>query len=172
MVNRIHRRTFKSTYSLTALRWIGIPCLLSGMFLPLSSPAARAKPYAARAHITGVEHSFLNQRATPIPGAGLRSFQNPDMENSGTERFDIRWHANPPGIPPGALIMLESVQARNPVVKNHLLRLHQKSEGNIQSIIEIPAEEIRPAGRILKWRVRIIWRGRALASRTSPNWEK
>jgi len=66
--------------------------------------------------------------------------------------------------------MLESLQERNSVVKNHVLRLRQKSEGNIQSIIEISPEEIQQAGRVRQWRVRIIWRGRALASRTSPNW--
>ena len=118
-----------------------------------------------------VTPAFLNQGTASIPGAGVRSFQDPEPENNGTERFEIRWYANPPGIPPGAVILLECIQERSPRVKNHVLRTTGKSAGHVRSTIEIPADEIRRGGRVVQWRVRVIWRGQALATQTSPNWK-
>ena len=135
-------------------------------------PTSFAEPYVyvARANVISVETSFVSLGTTAMPGAGVRAFEDPDDENSGTERFDIRWFANSPGIPPGVLVLLESLQERSPIIRNHVLRISTKSEGHIRSVIEIPAEEIRQAGRTRQWRVRVIWRGRLLASRTSENW--
>lgn len=133
-------------------------------------PPSQAPP--ARAHIVEVTPAFLNQGSASIPGAGVRSFQDSEPESSGTERFEIRWYANPPGLPPGAILLLETVPERSAVVKNHVLRTSARSEGYIRSVIEIPSTEVRRAGRAVKWRVRIVWRGRLLASRASGNWER
>ena len=135
-------------------------------------PASFAEPYVyvARANLQSVDHSFVSRGTTAMPGAGVRAFEDPDGANSGTERFEIRWFANSPGIPPGVLVLLESLQERSPIVKNHVLRIPTKSEGYVRSVIEISSEEIQQAGRTQQWRVRIIWRGRLLASQTSANW--
>ena len=150
--------------------WIGLALAAAAVLVPIP---ALAEPYVyvARAHVVGVERSFANQTTATLPGAGVRAFQDPETENSGTERFEIRWYANPPGIPPGTILLLESVQERSSVVKNHVLRTAGKSEGHVRSTIEIPSDEIRRGGRIVKWRVRVIWRGNALATQASPNWE-
>ncbi len=148
--------------------WIGFALAAAAVLAP---GVAHAEPYiyVARAQLVEVGHSFANQTTATVPGAGVRAFQDPDA--GGTERFEIRWYANPPGIPPGAIILLESIQERSPVVKNHVLRTTGKSAGHVRSTIEIPADEIRRGGRVVQWRVRVIWRGQALATQTSPNWE-
>ena len=146
------------------------------LWLLALAAGAQAEPavpyiYTPRAHFLDVKRAFVYSGTAPVPGAGLRSFQEPQTGASGTERFEIHWYANPPGIPPGVVVLLESLQERSAVVKNHVLCVNEKSEGNIRSVIEIPSDEIRRAGRVLKWRVRVIWRGRLLASQASDNWE-
>lgn len=158
----------------------GIPLVGLALLLlaaPAPSPAAppiqSAAPYvyAPRAHLVDVDRAFVDRGTAPVPGAGVRTFRGPEAETGGTERFEIRWYANPPGIPPGVVILLESLPERSPLVKNHVLRINEKSEGHIRSVIEIPADEVRQAGRALKWRVRVVWRGRLLASQASRNWD-
>jgi hypothetical protein len=171
MVKRIHQWISGTAGRVVSPRGIGCLCTLT---LLLSLPVSQAAPrrtYTPRAHIADVSRSFVSQGSTPVSGAGLRFFQSPDSDPSGTERFEIHWYANSPGIPPGAILMLESQQERSASIKNYILRTTQKSEGNVVSTIEIPSEDIRQAGRTLKWRMRIIWGGRSLASRMSPNWE-
>ena len=126
----------------------------------LAPPPSSAEPYVyvARASLMSVERSFVSQGTASISGAGVRAFEDPEIENSGTERFEISLYANPPGIPPGVVVLLESLQERSPVIKNHVLHVNEKSEGHIRSVIEIPPDEIRQAGRVLKWRVREIGR--------------
>lgn len=145
--------------------------LLATVAFAPRAPAAEPYVYVARAKLMGVEKSFISRGAAAMPGAGVRAFEEPDVENGGTERFDIRWYANSPGIPPGVVILLEALQERSPVVKNYVLRLNTKSEGHLRSVIEIPAAEIQQTGRTLQWRVRVVWRGRLLASQTSENWD-
>ncbi|HPY61634.1 MAG TPA: hypothetical protein PLJ22_00650, partial [Kiritimatiellia bacterium] len=91
-------------------------------------------------------------------------------ETGGRERFDIRWYANPPGIPPGTVLLLETVQERSPVVRSYFLRTTDKSEGNTLSVLEIPPDKVRQGGRVIKWRLRVVWRGKVLATQTSANW--
>lgn len=135
--------------------------------------AVRAEPYVyvARAHLTEVKPYFVSQGSPDIPGAGVRLFQEPANDGNGVERFEIRWYANPPGIPPGTVILLESRQERAGSIKNHFLQTTGKSEGYVLSVIDIPAEDIRQAGRVVAWRVRIVWRGQVLTSQDSGNWE-
>jgi hypothetical protein len=171
MADRIHM--LASAFSRrSAVRnlFFALLCLLA---LAAGAPAETAVPYVyvPRAHLLDVNRAFVHSGTAPPPGAGLRSFREPDTGTSGTERFEIHWYANPPGIPPGVVVLLESLQERSAVVKNHVLCVNEKSEGNIRSVIEIPPDEIRTAGRVLKWRVRVVWRGRLLASQTSENWD-
>ena len=63
------------------------------------------------------------------------------------------------------------MQERSPIVKNHVLRTTGKSEGHVRTAIEIPADDVRRAGRVVKWRLRVVWRGAALATAASPNWD-
>ena len=83
--------------------------------------------------------AFLQQGAVRHPGAGVRSFRDPDPESGGSERFDVRWYANPPGIPPGAVLLLETVPERGAAVKNHVLRTTANSQGYVRSAIDVPA---------------------------------
>lgn len=145
--------------------------LATAVMLATFPAGAEPAAYVARAHLVGVDRSFVNPTAAPLPGAGVRAFQDPETENGGTERFEVRWYANPPGIPPGAVVLLEFVQERSPIVKNHVLRTAGKSEGHVRSTIEIPSAEVRRGGRVVQWRVRVVWRGNALATQASPNWE-
>ena len=150
--------------------WLAPTLAAAALFL--AAPAG-AEPYVyvARAHLVDVERAFVNPTSAPLPGAGVRAFQDPDPEDAGAERFEIRWYANPPGIPPGAVVLLEFVQERSPIVKNRSLRTTGKSEGHVRATFEIPAAEIRRGGRIVQWRVRVVWRGTALAAQASPNWQ-
>lgn len=146
----------------------GTLCFLASM----SSAAPPAVPvYTPRAAIVGVERSFARKSSAAVPGAGVRAFEDPETEASGTERFEIRWYAHPPGIPPGVVVLLESVQERSSVLKNHPFRLDRKAEGHERTVIEIPPDEIRRAGRVAKWRIRLVWRGRLLASQASADWD-
>ena len=175
MEERIHMRAppfcrgrVQVFFGLVLLLGTGLSLSLAG---PPPAPAPKPYVYVPRAHLVSVDRSYLGPEVAPVPGAGVRAFRHPDFESSGTERFEIRWYANPPGIPPGVIVLLESRQERGPVVKNHILRLNEKSEGHIRSIIEIPPDDVRSAGRVTQWRVRLVWRGNLLASQTSPNWE-
>ena len=160
------------TFSRPAAAWSSAFALLLAAALGVSAaPPAAAQVQSPRAHIVEVTPAFLNQGTASIPGAGVRSFQDFEPENNGTERFEIRWYANPPGIPPGAVVLLEFVQERSPIVKNRVLRTAGKSEGHVRSTIEIPSAEVRRGGRVVQWRVRVVWRGNALATQASPNWE-
>ena len=150
--------------------WMGLALAAAAVFAP-ASVSAEPYVYVARAHLVDVERAFVNPTSAPLPGAGVRAFQDPDPEDAGTERFDIRWYANPPGIPPGAVILLEAIQERSPVVRNHVLRTADKSEGHVCSVVEIPSDEVRQGGRVVKWRVRLVWRGKVLSAQTSSNWD-
>jgi len=148
------------------LGWLAIAASAAPPAAPRAVPA-----YSPRASIVGVERSFARESSWAVPGAGVRAFADPETEVSGSERFEIRWYANPPGIPPGVVVLLESVQERSPVLRNHPFRLNQKAEGHLRTVIEIPADEIREAGRVAKWRIRLVWRGRLLASQASADWD-
>lgn len=150
--------------------WIGWALAVAVGFAPATTGAGPAG-YVARAQIVAVDHAFIQQSSVAVPGAGVRAFRDPEVESGGQERFDVRWYAHPPGIPPGTVLLLETVQERSPVVKNHVLRTTGKSEGHVRTALEIPADDVRRAGRVVKWRLRVVWRGAALATAASPNWD-
>lgn len=153
--------------------------ILAGLFFSFTTnaqaqapaPTAAAKPAAKpRAHIEQINRRFVPARQAESEGAGVRMFRDDAPGDRGSEQFDIRWYANPPGLPGGALLLLETVSTQAPVVRNYTLQLTQHTEGHIHSILDIPAADVRKNGRIDKWRLRIIWRGHLLAGQTSSNW--
>ena len=175
MVERLPKLAF-AFWQPAAARRLLLPLWLLAMAArapaaPLPAPTAAPPAYVARAQLVDVVRAFVSSGGAPMPGAGVRAFEDSGTGAGGTERFEIRWYANPPGIPPGVVVWLESIQEHSPVVKNHYLRVGEKSEGHVRSVIEIPPAEIQQAGRVMKWRIRVVWRGRLLASQTSPNWD-
>ena len=163
--DRRRRPSAARGFSCAALGWLAA-VLAAGAATP---PPPSSLP---RAQVVDVKVAFLQQGSVRHSGAGVRSFRDPDPESGGSERFDVRWYANPPGIPPGAVLLLETVPERGAAVKNHVLRTTANSQGYVRSAIDVPAAEIRRSGRTRDWRLRIVWRGRVLASRTSPGWER
>ena len=175
MVERLPKLAPAFGPSAAALRWL-LPLWFLALAArapaaPAATPAAAPYVYVARAQLVDVVRAFVSSGDSPMPGAGVRAFADAGTPAGGTERFEVRWYANSPGIPPGVVVWLEAIQEHSPVVKNHYVRVGEKSEGHIRSVIEIPPDEIQQAGRVLKWRIRVVWRGRLLASRTSPNWD-
>jgi hypothetical protein len=158
--------------------------MLSGIRAPAvwlaAALAATAVPASAartgqlvppKADILSVELQRRPMQTVRYVGASVRP---PHQVSSGTtqsEKIEIEWFAHSPGIPPGALVMLETTAKRQPTVKNHIYRTTSKSAGNQTTRFEIPPEQTRAAGPIEEWRVRIVWRGRALATRTSSGWD-
>jgi hypothetical protein len=118
-------------------------------------------------------HRSLASTGTPvIPGASVRRFREPGAETAGSERFDIRWVAHPPGLPPGAIVQLEAIQVHSPTVQNQVMRLAGRTAGLTLTTLEISARQIQRAGRVHAWRISIAWRGHILARQSSPNWSQ
>lgn len=142
----------------------------------LAAGAALAAPPAAgpalRAEILRVDRSFIPSQATPIPGAGVRAFRDPAAGSAGSEQFDVHWLAPPPGIPPGAVLLLEAIHAKSPAVQNQVRPLPGRSAGRMHSTLTIPAGEVKRAGRVHSWRISLAWRGRILARQASSNWPR
>ncbi len=155
------------------------PCLsrlcwllaLAALGAPPLPPGRIPAPASPRARLIQVERVSAPATLPALPGAGVRPFAAPEEGSTRAERFEIDWYANPPGVPPGAVVLLESVFERRGGIKNHVQRLPGQVIGPARAVFEIPAEEIRQSGRILKWRVRVVWRGRLLASLASPDWD-
>ena len=148
--------------------------LCLGILPAATAPAAPPPPPETplpRARLLDVSSAFLQSGDAPMPGAGVRAFQVPEPDGSGTERFDIRWYAAPPGLPAGAVLLLECIQDRSPAIRNRVLRLPEQTQGHARCAIEIPPEAIREAGRVRHWRLSLVWRGRVLDRQTSPHWE-
>lgn len=125
----------------------------------------------AKADIRSVELERKPMQTVAHFGAGIRPPHAAAEENGDTERFVVQWFAHSPGIPPGALVMLETVTDRQPTVQTRIQRQSAKSEGDRTTRFDIPPEDTRLAGPVTQWRVRIVWRGRALATRTSAGWD-
>jgi hypothetical protein len=142
-----------------------------GFWGSLAFGASPAPPAVPRAQLIQVDLRFLQSGSAVWPGAGVRAFQDPAREEGGSERIDIHWYANPPGLPPGTVLLFECVQHRSPSVRNRALRISEKAEGHIRSVIEIPSDVIQQDGRIREWRVSLVWRGRILDRQTSRHWE-
>lgn len=148
---------------------------LTGLGALAAASALAAPPAAAparQAEILRVDRSFIPSQSTPIPGAGVRAFREPAAGPAGSEQFDIHWLAPPPGLPPGAILMLEAIHTKSPTVQNQVQRLPERSAGRMHSTLTIPASEVARIGRVQAWRVSLAWRGRILARRASSNWPR
>ncbi len=169
MVNRINMLTAPGRLP----RFLLALAALCGLAAATPSATADSRPSRVepRAHVVRIDRSYIAPKSAPLSGAGVRSFHSPAESSSGIERFDIHWYATPPGIPPGVVLLLETVPQQGATVKNHTLRTDARSEGHVHSVMEIPSREIRLAGRIREWRLRLVFRGALLAQETSPGWE-
>ena len=125
----------------------------------------------AKADIRSVELERKPMQTVTHFGAGIRPPHVAAEKNGETERFVVQWFAHSPGIPPGALLMLETITDRQPVVQTRIQRTTAKSEGDMTARFDIPPEDTRLSGPVAQWRVRIVWRGRVLATRTSGGWD-
>ena len=125
----------------------------------------------AKADIRSVELEHRPMQTVAHFGASIRPPHLASEENVETERFVVQWFAHSPGIPPGALVMLETITDRQPTVQTRIQRQTAKSEGDRTARFDIPPEDTRLSGPVTQWRVRIVWRGRALATCTSDGWD-
>lgn len=123
-----------------------------------------------KADILSVELQHRPMQTVTYFGAGIRPPHQASDTADEAERVSVEWFAHSPGIPPGVLVMLETISDRLPTVKNHIYRMPIKSEGTQSHLFDIPEDETRTDGPVTDWRARIVWRGRVLASRTSPGW--
>lgn len=156
----------------------GIRGLVAGFAIAVACLATAAVPargagglVPAKADIRSVELDRKPMQTVAHFGAGIRPPHQAAEENGETERFVVQWFAHSPGIPPGALLMLETITDRQPVVQTRIQRTTAKSEGDMTARFDIPPEDTRLSGPVTQWRVRIVWRGRVLAARTSGGWD-
>ena len=162
----------------TARRFIFVPLALV-LCPPLLANPVRTPPPARsvptiepRADLLDVEKTAVRPPASmSIPGAAVRAFRDEDDSAPEVERYTLRWFVHPPGIPSAGVVLFEYVQERNPLVKNRVLRIPDRSNGHAQDQIEIPSEDIRRDGSVQRWRATIAWRGNVLSRRTSGNWQ-
>lgn len=147
------------------IRAFAVCCLATAV---LAAPYVPAPP---KAHIYFVDVARKPVQTVSYPGAGLRPPHMGRGTDALAETVRVEWLAHSPGIPPGAMVMLETATDRQPVLKTRILKLSGKTEGNQTTCFEIPPLDTRLAGPIGRWRVRIIWLGRVLATRTSTNWD-
>lgn len=122
------------------------------------------------AHLTGVERFFLRRPSPSFSGAAVRAFADAPDPSDGSERFDVLWFANPPGFPSPGIVLFEYVLERSSSIQNRLAPIPARSQGPIRSSVEIPADEIRRAGRVDSWRASLVWKGHVLARLHSHNW--
>lgn len=153
----------------------GIRGLAIGLAVAVACLAAPARGAGglvpAKADIRSVELEHKPMQTVSHFGAGIRPPHLAAEDNGATERFVVQWFAHSPGIPPGALVMLETVTDRQPLVQTRIQRQTAKSEGDRTTRFDIPPEDTRLSGPVTQWRVRIVWRGRALATRKSDGWD-
>ena len=121
-------------------------------------------------HFMGVERFFLRSPSPSFSGAAVRAFSDAPDSSDGSERFDFLWYANPPGFPSPGIVLLEYSLERSSAIQNRLVPIPVRSQGQVRSVVEIPADEIRRAGRVARWRASLVWQGHVLARLHSPNW--
>lgn len=138
------------------------------------SPSAQAAPAIVppKAAVLSVERIQRPRRTVVFPGgAGVRGApQHAGAGEELAEGFNVQWFAHSPGIPPGVVLMLETVTERQDTIRNYVKRPTVKSEGHQRTSFEIPLTDTQQRGRVRQWRFRIVWRGRVLAEKTSEHW--
>ncbi|NLB65757.1 MAG: hypothetical protein GX803_04730 [Lentisphaerae bacterium] len=123
-----------------------------------------------RAEIVRVEQFTLQNQQIDYPGARVRTTDGAVPDSPGSQQIRVHWHALPPGIPPGAVLMLEVIHDRNPVIQNKILPYRTVSIGDIHSTVVFTARDIQQSGYVNAWRASVAWRGRILARTHSPTW--
>lgn len=154
----------------SGIRGLAVGLAIAGAALPAAHAAG--VPVPAKADILSVEIERKPMRTVSYFGAGIRAPHQagPDAVAE-SDSVRVEWFAHSPGIPPGVLVMLETIPDRQPTVRSLIQRQSSKSEGNYTARFDIPDDETRESGPIGEWRVRIVWRGRLLATRTSAGWK-
>ena len=151
----------------------GFAMRLAILLAATAVPAWAAQPgqlVPPKADILSVE---LQQRTVPsfsYSGAGIRFPDQAPSRTVGPGHVQVEWFAHSPGIPPGAIVMLETLSSRQSTVQNHIRCTTAKSEGNQTTRFELSSDQARDAGPVAEWRVRIAFLGRVLATRTSSGW--
>lgn len=148
---------------------VALAVALAASAVPLRA-ARPGQVVPPKADILSVDLQRRPMQTVSYFGAGVRPPHASALAGE-SEKVTVQWFARSPGIPPGAIVMLETIASRQPTVKNHVYRTTAKSDGDQTTCFDIPSDQTRAAGSIDEWRVRIIWRGHALATRTSPGWE-
>lgn len=155
---------------------LGIRGLAVGMALALAAaavPACAARPgppVPPKADILSVELQQHPVQAFSYSGAGIRPPEQASSHTVESGHVQVEWFAHSPGIPPGAIVMLETISSRQSIVQNHVQRTAAKSEGSQTTRFDLSSGQTRTAGPVGEWRVRIAFHGHVLATRTSPGW--
>ena len=156
----------------SVLRWFGLLFFTACPVFALASPPPSAQPKpVAQIHLASIERTYRPPSSSPVPGAAVRSFQEPDDLSGSMETFEIHWFANAPGLPSPGLLLFEYAQERSSAILNRTWPIPAKTQGHFRSIVEISSNDIQRAGKVRQWRASVVWRGRVLARRYSDNWE-
>lgn len=149
-------------------------CLVPGT-LRAQSPAPRApaaaKPAPRPAPIAGqilsVDLHAAPARSAPArSGASVPSLFADDASAAPRESVEVVWFACAPGIPPGALLLLDLRSRWSPSLRSIPYQAPGKSVGRIRTDFPVPPD----CSPVSAWRVRLVWRGRLLAQAVSPGW--
>lgn len=145
--------------------------LLPGSLRAAPGPAPRAPAAARPAPIAGqilsVDLRSAPARSAPSrSGASVPSLFDADESSAPRQSVEVVWFACAPGIPPGALLLLDLRSRYSPAIRSVPFQTSGKSEGRIRTVFPVP-REVSP---VSAWRIRLVWRGRLLAQAVSPGW--
>ncbi len=155
-----------------------IACVLcaAALLLPASlraapAPAPRApagvRPAPIAGQILSVDLRSAPARSAPSrSGASVPSLFDADGASGPRQSVEVVWFACAPGIPPGALLLLDLRSRYSPSIRSVPFQTSGKSEGRIRTVFPVPSE----FSPVAAWRVRLVWRGRLLAQAASPGW--
>jgi hypothetical protein len=125
-----------------------------------------------RVRILRVEH--IVDAATNTAGeASLTNSQLPKFADATAtaprELFSVYWE--PAGTAPeGTLVTFEYTQALSPGIKFLFTKYEWPVDGEEKAFFAINTGGSRPAGRVMAWRTRVVYRGRLLAETRSKTW--
>lgn len=149
-----------------------IVCVLCAAALLLPAPLFAAAPPAPRpapiaGQILSVDLRSSPAHSAPIrSGASVPSLFDSDAASAPRQSVEVAWFACAPGIPPGALLLLDLRSPFSPSLRSIPFQTRAKSQGRILTDFPVPPD-LSP---ISAWRVRLVWHGRLLAQATSPGW--
>ena len=125
------------------------------------------RPAPIIGQILSVDLRSAPPRSAPArSGASVPSLFANDGPPAPRQSVEVVWFACAPGIPPGALLLLDLRSRYSPSVRSIPYQATGKSEGRIRTVFPVP-DDVSP---VSAWRVRLVWRGRLLAQTASPGW--